>query len=179
VCSCLYSWAITVSAGRARMRTWTEILPYWCTTIIICVSPCMCWVLLDLVNRPVFHLCFKLGTSSDGTLPFRNEVVARKPAQGDYGDLSQSELVMAGKLLVQSESCVKIIMRHLWSCWIVVMHSFMLQISLLHLVLNVFIGFKLYGEKKIACFWIFVVSFSFVLLSANGVHGSASSQWLC
>ncbi len=40
--------------------------------------------------------------------------------------------------------------------------------------LNVFIGFKLYGEKKIACSWIFVVSFSFVLLSANGVHGSAS-----
>jgi len=70
-------------------------------------------VLLDLVNRPVFHLCFKLGTSSDGTLPFHNEVMARKPAQGDYGEQSQSELVMAGKLLVQSESCVKIIMRHL------------------------------------------------------------------
>ncbi len=34
-------------------------------------------MLLDLVNRPVFYLCFKLEISSDGTLAFHNEVVAR------------------------------------------------------------------------------------------------------
>jgi hypothetical protein len=59
------------------------------------------------------------------------------------------------------------------------MHSFTWQVSF-----DIFVAFGIecfswiqdLWWKKNSLLWIFVVSFSFVLLNANGVQGSASSQ---
>ncbi len=51
MCTCLYSCMYSCVVTAHQTRTWTESLPYQCTTKIICVSSC---VSLDPANRSVF-----------------------------------------------------------------------------------------------------------------------------
>ncbi len=158
--------------GRAWMRTlaWTDILPYQCKRISICVSP---WVSVDLANRPVFHLG---PAATTVCLP-----VWSGDPQGEHGEAVTIRVVFnvcdSGLFFLRSESWIEI-----WKkCWNVGCNASRVRFLRSILVRFFFVVFNLYGVKKIACFRFLWCSFRCVV-DWNGrlrSYDRESSQWLC